>query len=202
MATTTRTTARAPKKPVSKLARKKAIIQADRAAKKALTGLIKNIVTDLSLDEDRMAKRVDSAIKSEYGAINGLVNLVAAISNWPVENGDGSLVSTNRMILEDKFNLDLVMLDDIRRFRGFHSFVTDDIEIIAGTEPDYENYTDYCQIFLEELGVKSNRPTINPDAWARAEAKATIKATADQAQMERELAVHKAYMDELEGEGQ
>ena len=198
----TRTTAKATKQPVNKLARKKAIIQADRAAKKALTGLIKNITNDLSLDEDRMAKRVDSAIKSEYGAINGLVNLVASIANWPVENGDGSLVSTNRMILEDKFNLDLVMLDDIRRFRGFHSFVTDDIEIIDGAQPDFENYTDYCQIFLEELGVKSNRPTINQQAWERAEAKAAIKATTTKAQMERDLAIHKAYMEELEGEGQ
>lgn len=185
---------------MERLQAKREQIQANREASKVLKKLIKDITNSLSLDEDRMAKRIDSATRSEYGAINGLVNLVASVANWPVENGDGSLVSTNRLVLEEKFNLDLVMLDDIRAFRGYHSFVTDELEIINGIEPQYEDYTDYCEIFLEELGVKSNRPTICEAKWAAAEKRAKQKALDDQAQMQEELAVHQAYMEELHGE--
>ena len=184
----------------SRLDAKKANIQSNREASKVLKKLLKDITNTLDLDEERMAKRIDAATRSEYGAINGLVNLVASVANWPVENGDGALVSTNRLILEDKFNLDLVMLDDIRTYRGFHSFVTDDIEIINGQEPQYEDYTDYCEIFLEELGVKSTRPTICPDRWKTAETRAIAKAKTDQAQMQEELAFHKEYLAQLHGE--
>ena len=184
----------------SRLDAKKANIQSNREASKVLKKLLKDITNTLDLDEERMAKRIDSATRSEYGAINGLVNLVASVANWPVENGDGALVSTNRLILEDKFNLDLVMLDDIRAYRGFHSFVTDDIEIINGQEPQYEDYTDYCEIFLEELGVKSTRPTICPDRWKTAETRAIAKAKTDQTQMLEELAFHKEYLAQLHGE--
>lgn len=184
----------------SRLDAKKANIQSNREASKVLKKLLKDITNTLDLDEERMAKRIDAATRSEYGAINGLVNLVASVANWPVENGDGALVSTNRLILEDKFNLDLVMLDDIRTYRGFHSFVTDDIEIINGQEPQYEDYTDYCEIFLEELGVRSTRPTICPDRWKTAETRAIAKAKTDQAQMLEELAFHKEYLAQLHGE--
>lgn len=184
----------------SRLDAKKANIQSNREASKVLKKLLKDITNTLDLDEERMAKRIDAATRSEYGAINGLVNLVASVANWPVENGDGALVSTNRLILEDKFNLDLVMLDDIRAYRGFHSFVTDDIEIINGQEPQYEDYTDYCEIFLEELGVRSTRPTICPDRWKTAETRAIAKAKTDQTQMLEELAFHKEYLAQLHGE--
>lgn len=184
----------------SRLDAKKANIQSNREASKVLKKLLKDITNTLDLDEERMAKRIDSATRSEYGAINGLVNLVASVANWPVENGDGAFVSTNRLILEDKFNLDLVMLDDIRAYRGFHSFVTDDIEIINGQEPQYEDYTDYCEIFLEELGVKSTRPTICPDRWKTAETRAVVKAKTNQTQMLEELAFHKEYLAQLHGE--
>lgn len=184
----------------SRLDAKKANIQSNREASKVLKKLLKDITNTLDLDEERMAKRIDAATRAEYGAINGLVNLVASVANWPVENGDGALVSTNRLILEDKFNLDLVMLDDIRTYRGFHSFVTDDIEIINGQEPQYEDYTDYCEIFLEELGVRSTRPTICPDRWKTAETRAIAKAKTDQTQMLEELAFHKEYLAQLHGE--
>lgn len=181
-----------------RLAEKRALIEANRNAVKALKDLIGRIVADFSLDEDRMAKRIDSASRSEYGAINGLVNLVASIANWPVEQGDGSMVSTNRQLLEIKFDLDLMLLDDIRTYRGFHSFVTDELVIIAGVEPQYENYTDYCEIFLEDLGVTSNRPTIDADKWNRAEVKAKERAEIDLDTMRAELELHKAFLAQQE----
>lgn len=181
-----------------RLARTKARIIADREANRTLKKLLKDITSALDLDEDRMAKRIDSAVKSEYGAINGLVNLVASVANWPVEAGDGSMVSTNRAILEDKFNLDLIMLDDIRKYRGYHSFLTDDIEIMEPQEPDYDNYTDYCSIFLEELGVTSNRPTICEATWQKTELREAKRAQEDKVQRLQELETHKRLMAELD----
>lgn len=185
---------------MERLEAKRNEIRANREAGKVLKKLLKDITAGLDLDEERMAKRIDSATRSEYGPINGLINLVAAVANWPVEQGDGSLVATNRQVLEDKFNLDLVMLDDIRMYRGFHSFVTDDIEIINGVEPDYENYADYCEIFLEDLGVKSTRPTINEAKWQAAEIRASKKSKDDKAQLEMELEIHRERIHELTGE--
>jgi hypothetical protein len=149
------------------------IVASNRVAIGKLKQLVNNITSTLDLDEDRMAKRIDAAMKSEYGAVNGMINLVVAISNWPVEAGDGANVALNRRILEDKFNLDLLLMEDIGSFRGYHSFATDTLEIKEGKEPDYQNYADYCRIFLEELGVTTNRPTIEPVAWRGREAKAS-----------------------------
>ena len=151
-------------------------IKAERATRTTLVKLINDITDELSLDEDKMSKRIDSALDSEYGAINGLVNLVVAIAKWPVDFGDGANVGTNRRILESKFNLDLVMLSELAQLRGYHSFVTDDLDIIEGKEPDYINYGDYCEIFLEDLGVVAQRAQISPVSWKGKEAKAYVKA--------------------------
>jgi hypothetical protein len=185
-------------KPVSRLAKKRLVIEANRNAARALKGLVSTITVEFSLDEDRMAKRIDSAGRSEYGTINGLVNLVAAIANWPVEQGDGSMVSTNRQLLETKFNLDLMLLEDIRTYRGFHTFATDDLEILPGVEPRYDDYTDYCEIFLEELGVVSSRPTIDSNKWTRAEVKAKERAHIDIEIMKSELELHKQFLAQQE----
>lgn len=183
-----------------RLAAKKQIVAANRAAVSKLKSTINSIVNELALDEERMDKRVDSATRSEYGTINGLINLVASIANWPAEPGDGSQVSTNRRVLEDKFELDLMLLEDIRNYRGYHSFVTDDLEIIDGTEPDYENYTDYCEIFLETLGVSSNRPSIDAAKWNRAEDKAKAKALEDLASMKEELEKFNQFVEQKSAE--
>ena len=134
-----------------------------------------------------MAKRIDSALRSEYGPINGLINLVSAIASWPAEPGDGAMVSQNRMILESKLNLDLLLLDDIKQFRGYHSFVNDELEIVQGTEPQFEDYTDYCSIFLEDLGAKSFKATIEPATWQRRELVARQKAEVERQNMSDEL---------------
>lgn len=194
---TKKTTARKPRTPktISRLDSKRATIQANRAAVKKLKDLAINIALELNLDEDRMAKRIDAAMRSEYGAINGLVNLTASIANWPAEPGDGNMVSANRAVLEDKFNLDLMLLEDIRTFKGYHTFVTDELVIMAGVEPMYEDYADYCQIFLEELGLEANRPTIEQSKWENREAKAKEQAKEDLLGMQDDLAKHKAFIE-------
>lgn len=185
-----------------RIAAKKAQIDSNREALKALKNILNKMTAEFSLDEDRMAKRIDAALRSEYGAINGMINLIAAVASWPAEQGDGSMVSTNRQILDEKFDLDLMMLEDIRKFKGYHSFVadSDEIEIIDGVIPDYENYTDYCEIFLETLEVSANRPTICSDTWNRLEAKAKVNAAIDMELMKEELEKHKEFIAQQEGQ--
>ena len=162
-------------------------IKANRETKDKLIKLINSITDELNLDEDRMAKRIDSALRSEYGPINGLINLVVAIAQWPAEPGDGAMVASNRLALESKFGLDLLLLDDIKQFRGFHSFVSNDLEVIEGQEPKFEDYTDYCHIFLEDLGAVAYKATIEPNTWRRREVVAREKAELEKAKLSAEL---------------
>lgn len=171
-------------------------IKSNREAVAKLKKLIYDITDELSLDEDKMTKRVDSAVKSEYGAINGLINLLSAIANWPADQGNGSDVSENRKILEEKFQLDLLHLEDIRTFRGYHSFVTDELEIVDGVEPMYAEYTGYCQIFLEELGLESTKPTIDEAKWDKAEIKAIDRAKDDLVTRKAEIETHRKLIAE------
>lgn len=173
-------------------------IEANREALRRLKRLVHDITVELNLDEERMAKRVDSATRSEYGAINGMINLVAAIAAWPAEPGDGAMVASNKLVLENKFGLDLLMLDDIRTYRGYHSFVTDNLEIISGIEPNYENYSDYCQIFLADLGVDVHRPTITKEQWQRQEAVAVERAQKDLVTRQEALVKHREYLESLQ----
>lgn len=201
-----------------RLATKRETIAANRATLKSLTGLINAIVKELALDDERMAKRMDAALRSEYGPINGMVNLVVSISNWPAEPGDGSMISVNRQILTEKFGLDLLLLDDIKTFKGYHTFVSSELEVIEGVAPQYEDYADYCQIFLEELAeialasklnkpvarltkadkkviVIASKPTIDENRWVKLEAIAQTKAKLDLEDMVLEVERHKAFLD-------
>ena len=170
----------------------------NRAALKSLRKLINDITEELSLDEEKMAKRIDAAFNSEYGPINGTINLLTAIANWPAEPGDGSMVSTNKQLLESKFNLDLMLLADIRASRGFHTFVTDDLEILTGEEPKYTDYSDDCEIFLAEtFDTVVTKPTINKTQWERMELRAQAKAELELERMKTEVERHKEYVAQL-----
>lgn len=151
---------------------KRAQRDAEKQTIKALKTLVNGITDIVGLDEERIGKRIDSAMQSEYGRVNGMVNLVSALAHWPAEAGDGSAVSENRKLLESKLNLDLLTLADIRTFRGFHTFHTEDLETIDGQAPSYEDYEDYVAMFLEDLDLTPQRITIDSATWERQEAKA------------------------------
>jgi len=184
---------------IERMAQKRELIKANRKAKDELIKLIKSIVKDFNLDEDSMNKRINFALSSEYGPINGLINLVVAVAKWPAEPGDGSMVATNRQLLESKHNLDLLLLDDIDQFRGNHTFVSkQELEIIHGKEPDYENYTDYCAIFLEDLGVQSYKATIEEAVWNYKEQIAINKADIELIDKREELERYQSIMNPTE----
>jgi len=174
------------------LARKE--IESNRAATAKIKSILKAIVSECDLDEGRMAKRIHSATRSEYGVTNGLINLLAAVANWPAEAGDGANVATNSLILEEKLGLDLALLSDIRNYRGHHTFVTDELEIIAGQEPVYDQYSLYCNVLLADLGVESSRPTISETKWQAAEKSAKDRASIELETMRAEIERHKALI--------
>jgi hypothetical protein len=159
----------------------KATTKANREAYNGLRKILLDITAEVGLDEEKMANRINSARRSEYGPINGLINLLVSVCNWPAEAGDGSNVAINQKLIEDKYpQIDMLMLDDIKSFRGYHSFVSDDtLQVIDGVEPDYENYRDYCSVLLEDLKLKSIKPTISKDQWQAREASAKVNAKAE-----------------------
>lgn len=151
--------------------------KANREAYNGLRKIILDITEEVGLDEEKMANRINSARRSEYGPINGLINLLVSVCNWPAEPGDGANVSINQKTIEDKYpQIDMLMLDDIKSFRGYHSFVSDELQVIDGIEPDYDNYRDHCAVLLEDLSLRSVKPTINEQQWQKREAAARLSA--------------------------
>lgn len=178
---------------VNPLEAKKAIIEADRETVIRLTSTIMQITELCNLDEEKMYRRILTAKKSEYGRINGLINLLAAVTNWPADAGDGASVAMNQQLIA-KQGTDLDILEDIRSFRGYHTFVADDLSVINGVEPDYENYSDYCAVFLDSYGLTNSRVAIDPTKWRLAEIRAKDKALKDLESMKQAIADHKALM--------
>jgi hypothetical protein len=176
--------------------------ESHKAEAKVIRELVKTInkITDAcGLDEERMAKRIDVALNSEYGRINGLINLLSSLAKWPAEQGDGASVATNRAILRDELKLDLILLEDINSYKGYHTFHDDKLEVIQGVEPEYELYEDYCYLMLDSMGLldeKAVRPTISKDKWQRLEARAVERTQAQIELLKAELEQHKLLMGE------
>jgi len=181
-----------------RIASKRETLANERTTINALKKTVNNITDLLGLDEEKMNRRIDAALKSEYGRVNGMVNLLSAIANWPAEQGDGTAVPENRRLLEESLKLDLMLLEDIRTYRGFHTFATDELEIIDGVEPQYEDYEDYVAILLEDMGLSpQQRVKLNPRIWAKVELRTKEKAKLDIEQMKIAVEKHKLMMEEL-----
>ena len=142
------------------LAQRRQLIGKQAGLIKALVKQINQITASLDLDDERMARRIDSAMKSEYGAINGLINLVASLAHWPADVGNGMDVPTNRTTLANA-GFDLVLLEQIRQSRGYHTFISDELKIIDGVEPEYETYSQLCAIYLEAITNEEDDTLIN-----------------------------------------
>jgi hypothetical protein len=184
---------------MSRIEAKRAILQEERKTITALEGKINTIVDELGLDEEKMQRRIEVALRSEYGRVNGMVNLLAAICNWPADSGDGASVGENRKVIKEKLKIDLMLLEDIRTYRGFHSFHTDELEIIDGVEPQYEDYEDYVAILLQDMGLTPyTKATINPEQWEKAEERAKEKAKLDVESMRIAVERHKAMLEDID----
>ena len=158
---------------IERIAKVKATRAQEKEILAALKKKVNGIVDECGLDEEAMARRVQNAVQGktakEYGRINGMINLLAAVCKWPAEQGDGASVSANQLAIESELNVDLMLLEDISTYKGYHSFCTEDLTIIDGVEPQYEQYSDHCSILLEDLGFDRAATEIVPSRWASLE---------------------------------
>ena len=162
-----------------------------RAAEKALKAQIQTIVTTCDLDPETMAARINAAMDNKHGRTVGLVNLLAATAHWPADKGEAKSVPTNKLLISDK--VDTLVLSMLREARGYHTFIAEDLTIMAGVEPNYERYSELATILLEDLNLESiPQVTIDRETWLREETKAIDKATKDQAEMLEAIEKYKA----------
>lgn len=177
-----------------------ASIKETRKQEKAIITQLKKQVWDIvdlcGLDEERTARRIQAATRSEYGRINGMINLVAAICKWPAEQGDGASVTDNQALIEKELNVDLMLLEDISMYKGYHTFHTDELEVIDGVEPDYDNYRDYSTIYLQEIGFERVAAEIAPRTWAKKEAATIAKVKEDVTELRAAVERHKSLISE------
>lgn len=177
------------------LADKKAARVQEKAVIAKLKHTVNAIVDTCGLDEDRMARRVTAALKSEYGRVNGMINLVAAVCKWPAEAGDGVSVSPNQTMIEKDLKIDLMLLEDISNYKGYHTFHTDALDTVKGEEPKYEDYSDYCTMFLGDLGFERTSASIDPVKWAAAEKRAVVKTRDSIKELTKAVEDHKKLLE-------
>lgn len=169
-------------------------VKATRVQEKAIIAKIKSQINEIAdtcgLDEEKMTRRIQVAMKAEYGRINGMINLLAAVCKWPADQGDGAAVSENQIMLENDLKIDLMLLEDISSYKGYHTFHTDELEIIDGVEPQYELYSDHCSLLLEDMGFERAAAEIVPSKWASLEKRAIVKAKDEVAELRAAVAKH------------
>lgn len=154
--------------------------------------LIHEIASKADLDEEKIAKRIQSAVKSPYGRIPGLLNLLTSIVLWPVEGKDFSGVAETQLEILDTLKIELELFLDIKESKGYHTFLNDDHEIVRGMSPDVEEYNMLCLILCQKLGIAVCDSKLNLAKWQEDETIAVEKAKLEQEEAELELARFKA----------
>ena len=135
----------------------KAKLKLERKLEKVQTNVLKQniqkIVDLVGLDPERMSFRIRSAESSEYGRVSGLTNLLAAVVCWPAEQGDGASVTTNQRKIESDLKTDIYLMEDIKDAKGYHTWLNDDLELIAGKAPNTDRYQMLVEILVEQIGI-------------------------------------------------
>ena len=148
-------------------------------------------VTIAEMDKNKISRRAKAAMKSEYGKVPGLINLLSAIINWPTDSQTPDNLSTIQDEICANLGLEQVMLDDLREAKGFHTFLTEDQEIMDGSEPDYEEYNMLCELMASKLNLPVVDMKLSESEWNNREAKAIAKAKQDLEDIETELAEYR-----------
>ena len=162
-----------------------------------MTTLLNSVYDALELDSEQLSRKLKVVRRSEYGRVPGMVNILSTTYAWPIsQGGDASTIDSQQELLLDTLASAGVMIDkdlllDIKESKGFHSFITDEAEIVDAEEPLFEEYGYYVETFAESAGLPFIDLKLNEDAWDRAESKAKAKAGADKALAEEALARHK-----------
>jgi len=145
------------------------------------------------LDEDRLVRRINSAAgsKNEYGKVPGLINLLANIVNWPTDESSADGINETREEILAELGIDHTLLEDLREAKGYHSFISDEHELMKGVEPAYDEYRMLVMLIARKLGIEVVDIKLDEDDWNKAEAKAIIAANKELEDVKVELEKHK-----------
>jgi hypothetical protein len=132
-------------------------------------------------------------MSSEYGRVPGMLNLLASIVHWPTDDSVENLNDTRDAILTN-LGMDETIFTDLRDVKGYHTFISDEHEMVAGIEPDYDEYTMLCNILANELNLSVVDMKLTENAWDKAESKALTKAEADIKHADEAITKHKSMM--------
>jgi len=189
---------------VTRLTSEKAIDRTLRAeAISKMTSLLSEVADTIGFDEEALERKISVTRRSEYGRIPALINILANLYAWPITgHGNPAEVPGLQEDMLDFFAskglaIDADLLLDIKEYKGYHSFVSDEAVIVEGIEPDVEEY-EFAVITVADvvgLPVVDNKLTLAK--WKRAEAAAIEKAKAELADMKASLERHKSLLEEV-----
>ncbi len=152
---------------------------------------INKAVTIADMETDKVSRRVKAAMKSEYGKVPGLINLLAAIINWPTDSKTPDNLSTVQDKICSELGIEQVMIDDIREAKGFHTFLTDDHDLMDGIVPDFDEYSMLCELIASKLELSVVDIKLDEATWNKLELKAAENAKITLMEIEVELAEYK-----------
>lgn len=173
------------------------------AVTKLLTARIKQLGKECDLDPERLDKSIASAISSEYGRTNALVNTLVSKVYFPADRGDYSNLAANQVLMTERFNFSLI--EQIKNHRGYHSFCAEDGTVISGKMPNFEQYSLYVNALILDLAdeAKINLPEdfdvkllITEDQWKAREAQSLVIAKEEGAQIKAAIERSKALMQQ------
>lgn len=143
------------------------------------------------LDVDKLNRRISVALKSEYGKVPGLLNLLSNIVAWPAEQGSApsNLTEIKQSICEELLVSESIFTD-LKESKGFHTFISDDHEVISGVEPDYLEYIMLLRLIANKINIPVLDIKLTEESWDKAEARAIAKAEKDMSALKEELEAH------------
>jgi len=153
-----------------------------------LAPIITNLYDDFDRDTTNLKQFIRRGTRKDiYGRVPSLINKLVSLYVSPIVDGpweaDKELELQDQIIdtLNDQgYPVTHDMLLDIKDFKGYTTFITDDNELLSGQEPQYTELQDSYIIVAEALNLPAVDFKLTPEIYTQAEHKALAKAKAEQ----------------------
>mgnify|MGYP006899580592 CR=1 FL=1 len=166
-----------------------------RESIKALVNTLESVYEELNLDLDMLHRKIAASRRSEYGRVPALINILAATYAWPIaDSSEAANIPQYQENILEILKLDGEILLDLKEAKGYHSFLSDDFEVVQAIEPDYDEYNYYVLTVADALAIPYVDSKVSEEAWNRNENKALAKIVVEQAEAETALARHAELM--------
>ena len=166
-----------------------------RESIKALVNTLESVYEELNLDLDMLHRKIAASRRSEYGRVPALINILAATYAWPIaDSSEAANIPQYQENILEILKLDGEILLDLKEAKGYHSFLSDDFEVVQAIEPDYDEYNYYVLTVADALAIPYVDSKVSEEAWNRNENKALAKIKVEQAEAETALARHAELM--------